>query len=204
MNFFNEGDKNMTNLFNGMFGKIAPGMCRISIDGAIAIKTSNGYKTYDVKTNALVNCDNFAFDIGEDLFFMMPTNKVKTGDIILIGGKPRCVIEATKNEIRALCYEDGRIDTIVPEHHVFMGKQYFYGKIVSLVGNMNKKNGLGMLMKYKMMSELFKGGNNGNNNNFGGLAALAFMNGDKDMGDMFDFNFDTDDDDEEEEETKEE
>lgn len=29
---------------NGMFGKIAPGMCRLSMNGGIAVKTANGYK----------------------------------------------------------------------------------------------------------------------------------------------------------------
>ena len=33
------------NLFNGMFGKVAPGMCRVSMTGKIAIKTSSGYKS---------------------------------------------------------------------------------------------------------------------------------------------------------------
>lgn len=72
----------------GMFGKIANGLCRVSMDGGIAIKTSQGYKTYNVETGALVNCDNFAFDIGSDFFFVVPTNKVRRGDIILAGGKP--------------------------------------------------------------------------------------------------------------------
>ena len=30
----------MNGLFNGMFGKIAPGMCRLSMNGGMAIKTS--------------------------------------------------------------------------------------------------------------------------------------------------------------------
>lgn len=34
-------------MFNGMFGKVANGMCRLSMSGGIAVKTSNGYKTYD-------------------------------------------------------------------------------------------------------------------------------------------------------------
>ena len=37
-------------IFQGMFGKIAPGMCRLSMDGSIAIKTSGGYRTYSAKT----------------------------------------------------------------------------------------------------------------------------------------------------------
>ena len=87
------------NLFNGMFGKVAPGMCRIGMNGKIAIKTSNGYKSYNVATGKLTNCDNFAFDIGEDMFFIIPTNNVVKGDIILASGKPKCVIDVTKNEI---------------------------------------------------------------------------------------------------------
>lgn len=74
----------MNSMFNNMFGKIQNGMCRLSMDGFIAIKTSSGYKTYDVKTNKLQNCDNFVFDIGSDFFFVIPTNKVTVGDIILI------------------------------------------------------------------------------------------------------------------------
>lgn len=38
-------DFGMTNMFNGMFGKIAPGMRRMSMNGKMAIKTSQGYKT---------------------------------------------------------------------------------------------------------------------------------------------------------------
>ena len=169
----------MNNLFNGMFGKIAPGMCRVSMNGEIAIKTSNGYKTYNVNTNTLTNCDNFAFDIGEDWFFIIPTNKVVKGDIILAGGRPRCVIDIKDNEIKTFCYEDGTIGTIIPEHHVFMGKQYFYGKIVSIFGNMMEgKNGMSNLMKYMMMAEMFKGNNGNSLSNFGSmLPMMMFMNG---------------------------
>lgn len=78
----------MNSMFNNMFGKIQNGMCRLSMDGLIAIKTSSGYKTYDTKTNKLQNCDNFVFDIGSDFFFVIPTNKVAVGDIILISGLP--------------------------------------------------------------------------------------------------------------------
>lgn len=181
------------NFFNGMFGKVAPGMCRVAMNGNIAIKTSSGYKSYNVETGKLTNCDSFAFDIGEDMFFIMPTNKVEKGDIIIASGRPRCVIDVTKNEIRAFSYEDGTIETIVPEHHVFMGKQYFYGKIVSLFGNMmSKKNGgMNNIFKYMMMSEMMKG-NSGSNNM---MPMMLMMNG---GGTMFDGMFDLDEDDEEE------
>ena len=190
------------NIFNGMFGKVAPGMCRVGMNGKIAIKTNSGYKSNNVATGKLTNCDNFAFDIGEDMFFIIPTNKVTKGDIILASGKPKCVIDVGKNEIKAFCYEDGTIETIVPEHHVFMGKQYFYGKIVSVFGNMMSGKGGGMnnIFKYMMMSEMMKGsaatlnGPGGNNM----LPMLMMMNGGEMFDGMFDFMDDVDDEAEEE------
>ena len=175
---------NTTNMFNGMFGKIASGMCRLSMSGKMAIKTSQGYKTYDVKTGRLTNCDSFVFDIGEDFFFLIPTNHLVKGDVILAGGKPRCVIEVKDNEIKTFCYEDSTISTIVPEHHVFMGKTYFYGKIVSLFNFGGKDKGMKNMMKYYMMSEMFKGGNPSTNSMSNMLPMMMSMNGS--MGDMFD------------------
>jgi len=188
----------MHNFFNGIFGKVAPGMCRLSMNGKIAIKTTNGYKSYDVNTGRLTNCDNFAFDIGEDFFFIVPTNKVEKGDIILAGGKPRCVIDVAKNEIKTFCYEDSSIDTIVPEHHMFMGKQFFYGKIISLFGNMSKGDkGMGNIMKYMMLSEMMKGNNNadlvGRPGTSNMLPMMFMMNGN--MGDFFGGLFDENDED---------
>lgn len=189
-----------TNFMNGMFGKIAPGMCRLSMSGGVAVKTSNGYKSYNIKTGRLTNCDSFVFDIGEEFFFVIPTNKVEVGDIILIAGKPKCVIEAEKNKITVINYEDSTIDTVLPERHVFMGNTYFYGKIVSMFGNnfTGGKKGVNKMMSYMMMSEMFKGNNTSNNTN-SMFPMMMLMNGgnmDNMFGDMFDF--DMSDDDEEE------
>ena len=143
-------------LLNGMFGKIADGMCRLSMNGEIAVKTSNGYKTYNSKTGRLTNCDRFVFDIGGEFFFLIPTNRVEKGDIILVAGKPKCVIEAEKNKITVINYEDSTIDTILPERHIFMGNTYFYGKIVSMFGKgfSGGKKGMNKMMKYMLMSEM--------------------------------------------------
>lgn len=190
----------MTNMFNGMFGKVAPGMCRLSMSGGIAVKTSNGYKSYNVKTGRLTNCDSFVFNIGEEFFFVIPTNKVETGDIILVAGKPKCVVKAEKETITVINYEDSTVDTILPERHVFMGNTYFYGKIVSMFGNnMKGKKGMNKMMSYMMMSEMMKGnGTNGNANSM--FPMMMFMNGGN-MSDMFDgmFDFDMTDDTEESE-----
>ena len=147
-------------MLNGMFGKIGDGMCRLSMNGSIAVKTSNGYKTYNVKTGKLTNCSNFVFDIGQEFFFCIPTNKVEKGDIIPIGGKPKCVIGYDKNTITVINYEDSTIDTVIPERHMFMGNTYFYGKIVSMFGDMtggiNPTNNSN-IMSFMMMNEMMKG-----------------------------------------------
>ena len=172
----------VNNLFNGMFGKIESGLCRLSMSGGIAIKTSNGYKSYDIKTGRLTNCDSFVFNIGEEFFFVIPTNKVSHGDIILVQGKPRCVISVTgKNTITVVNYEDSTMETIIPERHIFMGNTYFYGKIVSMFGNGfgKSKNKMQTIMSYMMMSEMMKGNNSvpGNTNSIMGSmsAMLPFM-----------------------------
>lgn len=187
----------MNNILNGMFGKVAPGLCRLSMDGGIAVKTDNGYKTYNMKTGRLTNCDSFVFEIGEDFFFIIPTNKAEPGDIILVSGKPKCVIETGKNKLTVINYEDSTVETILPERHVFMGNTYFYGKIVSMFGSdlVKGKKGANKIMQYMMLSEMMKGssGNTGMNN----MLPLMMMNGN--TGNIFEglFDFDVEDDEEE-------
>lgn len=184
----------MSKMFNGLFGKIANGMCRLSMNGGIAVRTSNGdYKTYNVAKNRLVNCSNFVFDIGDDLFFVIPTNKVEPGDIILFSGKPKCVIKTEKGTITVINYEDSTIETVLPERHVFMGNTYFYGKIVSMFGDgMTLKTGKSMksMMKYMMMAEAMKGRNGD------GLSSMLpiMMLGGEGFGDIFGGFFEDEDD----------
>ena len=197
----------MNNLLNGMFGKVGNGMCRLSMNGNIAVKTSSGYKAYNVKTGRLTNCDSFVFDLGEEFFFVIPTNKVSKGDIILVNGKPRCVIEVEKNKITVINYEDSTIDTVLPERHVFMGNTYFYGKIVSMFGNdaVKGKKGTNNIFKYMMLSQMMKGNDGsatGAINSMGTMLSFMMMGGN--MGDMFDGMFDFDMNDEDEVENTEE
>ena len=188
----------MSDFMNGKFGKVAPGMCRLSMNGGIAVKTSNGYKSYNMKTGRLTNCNNFVFDIGEDFFFVIPTNKVEKGDIILANGKPKCVINVEKNQITVINYEDSTVDTIIPERHIFMGNTYFYGKIISMFGKsiFNGKKGTNKIMQYMMISEMMKG-NSGSNNSMGNMLPFMLMGGGN-FEDMFSGMFDTDEEDIEE------
>lgn len=190
----------MYGTLNDIFGKIAPGMCRLSLDGEIAVKAGGGYKSYNLKTNRLTNCDHFVFHVGEEFFFVVPTKKVKPGDIILAAGKPKCVIEAAKTKITVINYEDSTVETLLPEHHVFMGDTYFYGKIVSMFGNgtFTKKNGGNKIMKYMMLKEMMKGNGKEGNGIMGQMLPLLMLGG-SGMTDIFSDMFQLDDDEEQNE-----
>ena len=189
--------------FNGFFGKVQPGMCRLTMNGNIAIKCSNGYRTYNAKQQRLTNVTNFCFDMGSELFFVIPTMKVSEGDIILVEGKPKYVIAISKAYIEVVDYETSEIKKIVPERHVFMGSSYCYGKIVSMFGS-NFKGGRGLkkIMKMMMLSQIFGGQNEGSSDiGMGNIGQMMMMSslfgGNSDMdffNDMFDgLSFDTDD-----------
>lgn len=202
----------MTGMFNGMFGHLGAGMCRLGINGDMAVKTSSGYKTYNVKTGRLTNVTQFCFDIGQEFFFVMPTTKARKGDILLVDGHPKCVIENNDNKtIKVMDYENSAIQEIVPERHVFMGQTYFYRKIVSMFGSGNflkGSKGMNKMMKLMMMKEMFGGmfGKSGSagdtGNNFANMLPMMMMGnmfgGDKDsefgnFSEMFDLDFDGDD-----------
>ena len=126
-------------MFNGIMGKIKSGCCRLTINGNIAIKTTNGFKFYNPKTGNLTDCTQFVLDICDDLFFLIPTRKLKAGDIVLINGKPMYILEVkAKNRVEAMDYETSTIQTVIPERHAIMGRR-FYGKIVSLIGEPEEK-----------------------------------------------------------------
>lgn len=167
---------NMGNMFNGMFKPVPAGNCKIGMNGLIAVKTRNGYKTFDTKTNHLTNCDSFAFDVDIDnAFFVLPTVSVEKGDIILVDNKPHAVIEVGDNSIKAFSYNDSTISEIVPEYHVFMGQTYCYGKIFCpFVGMMKEEGGFQNIMNMMMMSQMF---GDGKTNDMGSMFMMMNMMG---------------------------
>lgn len=205
----------MTNnyLNDMLFRKLEPGKVRLTMNGKIAIKTATGYKSYNYKTNQLTNQSNFVFDIGDDMFFVIPTTHVKTGDVILVAAPdgrktPRCVKSVADGIITVFNYETGTIEQLVPERHIFMGNTYFYGKIVSpFTGLTTKgKDGMNSIFKMMMMSRMFGGDNqNGTAGNiFGGgmqnMFPMMMLMNSGEMGDLFnnmlgDISFDESDED---------
>ena len=189
------------NMFGGALGYTGEGMIRLGLNGEMAVKTGPDakpvYKTYNVKTGRLTNVTNFCFDIGHDFFFVIPTTKVVQGDILIVDNHPKCVIENNDNKtIKVMDYENSAIQEIVPERHVFMGKTYFYRKVVSMFGSTGFfKNGKGpenmlnLAVKAKMF-EVMAGKSDGKSDGgFGGLAPFFMMNsmfgGNGTGGDMF-------------------
>ena len=217
--------ENMMGSFGGFFTKIGPDMCRLTTNGQIAIKTTSGYKSYNLEKGILTNQDNFVFNVGQDFFFAMPTNNVKAGDVILIDGKPKCVVKViTKNEIQVINFETSVKETIIPERHILFGHQYLYSRIRSLFGsNLTSKKGMTGVFKGMMQMQIlnslfgnkmsFEGPNAGNNNGVANngsgnnmMEMMMMMNmfggGNNGFGDMFDNMLDLDDEDEDEEEDK--
>lgn len=186
------------NMFNGVMGKIKPGCCRLGMNGRIAIKTSDGYKTFDPKTGNVTNCSNFVLDVMDDMFMVIPTRKLKEGDIVLINGKPMYILEVkAKNRVEAMNYEDSTIQTVIPERHAIMGRR-FYGKIVSLLGSgfgAGKGGFFKNMLKLKMMSSMLGGNNNADGMLGGNGLAMMMLMGNGSMDGLFDGFMDDEDDD---------
>ena len=185
------------NMFNGVMGKIKPGCCRLGMNGRIAIKTSDGYKTYDKKSGNVTNCSSFVLDASDDFFMVIPTRKLREGDIVLINGKPMYILEVkAKNRVEAMDYETSTIQTVIPERHAIMGRR-FYGKIVSLLGSgfgAGKGGFFKNMLKLKMMSSMM-GGSNSTDGMLGGNGlAMMMLMGNGSMDGLFDGFMDDEDD----------
>ena len=177
------------NVFGDICGKVAPGLCRLSIGGEIAVRTRSGYRSYDIEKKRLTNCDSFVLDVGEDSFFVVPTNRVRPGDIILASGAPRCVIEAGDDTITAINFEDATVETLLPEHHIFMGSTYLFGKIVSVFGRNGVKGrkGASRMMKYMMLSGMLRGKDATTAGGLSGMLPMLLLSGKTGfMDDLFD------------------
>lgn len=187
----------MENILNNMkIGKIESELIRMSINGEIAVKVNNDYKYYDSKKKSLINTDQFIFDIGDEFFFMIPTNKINVGDIILVNNTPAYVLGIENDNIEILSYENGSINKILPEKHVILGETYMYSKVVSMLDNKNMDSK--QIMNYMLLNSLF--GNNKSNEKFANVTSskinplmLMMLMGNKDnfLSSIFNFNNDS-------------
>lgn len=124
----------LTSTFANMLGKLEPDMVRMTFDGKAAVKTTKGYKTYDVAKKKAVNMDSLVMP-DMSAFLLLPSTKVKVGDIILRDGAFYSIIsmDDATNELVGYNYETGKKETLVRETHCFLGSTYFYSKLFSPV-----------------------------------------------------------------------
>lgn len=124
----------LTSTFANMLGKLEPDTVRMTFNGGIAVKTTKGYKTYDVAKKKAVNMDSLVMP-EMSAFLLLPSTKVKVGDIILRDGAFYSIISTddATNELVGYNYETGKKETLVRETHCFLGSTYFYSKLFSPV-----------------------------------------------------------------------
>ena len=72
-------------MFDGICGKVAPGLCRLSMDGGIAIKTRAGYRTYDAKKKRMTKDELLAAE--DYLYNLARIYGAKTADGEIIADK---------------------------------------------------------------------------------------------------------------------
>lgn len=126
--------ESLTATFANMLGTLEPDMVRMTFNGNVAVKTTKGYKTYDVAKKKAVNMDSLVMP-DMSAFLLLPSTKVNSGDIILRDGTFYSIISVdnTTNELVGYNYESGKKETLVKETHCFLGNTYFYSKLVSPV-----------------------------------------------------------------------
>lgn len=155
---------------NELCGKVAEGSVRLSMDGKLAVRTQNGYRVWDVDKKTMTNVQDLCLDM-PGIFFVMPSTKVVVGDVILLDGKFNCVIEVGESTIKAIAYADNQVKEFVPERRIFMGKTFFFGKVVNLLGNLG---GSGKLVKLTLLGQML---NNGGDATTSQLMPLMLMGG---------------------------
>lgn len=155
---FGEEEKNtMSDMINFDFGKVSTGKFAVSPYG-IAVKTANGgWVAYDAEKNEVIDAKVFHVD-ADGLFYKIPTptDKIKTGDIIIHQGKPMFVQTLNNtNTITAVNYNDASLVTILPIKSPFGFN--FITKVISLVDfdklTANKDKPFGNILPFLLLKD---------------------------------------------------
>ena len=160
---------NKTSLMNGfMPQKIITGVA-MTFDGRLAIKRPNGdYVAFNPVSGEIENQSEFV--MGEDMLsgmvYVMPTDKIEAGDIIVSDGSYVYVTDITDG-LTGVNLSTGVVNDIVTEKHVLFGKNV-YKKVVSMF---NMVGGTDGAMNPMMMLALMGDGNKEN------LLPLMMMSG---------------------------
>lgn len=122
---------NIKNLF-GEFGKVKNNEVALTFSGKVAVKRSNGeYVRYDEEKELIENHNQFIFEGGSKLIYIMPVTVVEAGDIIKDKGNFFQVLEVKENgSLVGVNLAKGTRSTICKETNAF-GFNFYY-KVTSL------------------------------------------------------------------------
>lgn len=156
------------------FGKVADGVLRMSYKSGIAVRTSNGYRVYDVNTGKLDNVTDLCMDL-PGMFYTVPCKAYKPGDLIFFDGSMKAVVEVGKVSVKAFDYERSVIEEIVPETILF-GHKKLYPKVISLMGDFAGLGDEGSDMSSLLTMGLLSKGMTGTPDaGLGGILPFLFM-----------------------------
>lgn len=122
---------------DNVFGKLGFGKCTdprfsLSING-LAVRQANGkYVVYNKENNEFVDASDMLINI-KDALFILPATEINEGDTVLHEGKPYYIVDITRNEIKAVSYEECTQTVLIPKTTMF-GLKYFT-KVFSFFGD---------------------------------------------------------------------
>jgi len=160
------------NMLKEIFGDIEFGETsdvKLTVQGAIAIKSGDKFKTYDAENSTTIDCTGFLID-AKNLVMKLPVQDVSPTDIIFRNSKYYFIKSINENnEIIAVNITDGTLETLIPETNIF-GMNFFV-KIVNLMSATGTNNNPMMMFMLSKMND------KNDNLDLSTVLALTSMNG---------------------------
>lgn len=150
-------DMKTDKLFNFDFGPVSSSKFRMSPYGLAVATASNGWVSYNPKTEEIFNVEIINFDVSKLIYKMpVPVKDVKKGDIVMHGGKPMFVRAKNENgTISVVNYADATVVEILPVKSPFGFN--FFTKVCALIDfdttNADSDNPFGNILPFLMFSE---------------------------------------------------
>jgi hypothetical protein len=147
---------------------------KLTFMGTIAVKTANGYRSYNPESGELTDVDGFTMDF-DGMFYKMPAAELEEGDLISTDHGYGYVLATKTNKVEIMLM-NGDVKKIVSTTSPFGFS--FYTKIVSISDMADGSDGdSGMFGGMDpMMLMMMGGGNSGNGSSpFGGDMIQTLM-----------------------------
>ena len=122
----------------------------------VAVKHDNSWRIYDKKRKEITDVGEM--QLGNLPIFIMPTIKLKEGDLIKSAGEYYFVIETNAGSTQTLCAKTGEMKTIIPIKNV-LGFSC-YSKVIALGDSIMCEDGDFDIEKMAIMSAMSGGQNN--------------------------------------------